>query len=106
MTEVRVDIFDRSYLLRGDKSAAQLRKVAREVDYRMKEVAETSSRLDMTRVAVLVALLLAEDYLDLQERYDRVVQMLEEQYEKKRGSDQLVIPMRRGQSESPEEEKA
>ena len=104
MTEVRVEIFDRSYLLRGEKSAAQLRKVAREVDYRMKEVAELSSNLDMTRVAVLAALLLAEEYLELQERYDRVVQMLEEQYEKQRGSDQLVIPMRRGQAEPSEGE--
>ncbi|MFP4200451.1 MAG: cell division protein ZapA, partial [Clostridia bacterium] len=80
MADVRVDIFHKSYILKGEKSAAQLRKVATEVDYRMKEIAETSPRMDVTRIAVLTALTLAEEYLEIQERYDRVVQMLEDEY--------------------------
>ncbi len=95
MAEVRVDIYHKSYILKGEKSAAQLRKVAMEVDYRMKEIAEASPKMDMTRLAVLTALTLAEDYLETQERYDRVVQMLEDEYRKGRRDTKPVIPMKR-----------
>ncbi|MFO7942347.1 MAG: cell division protein ZapA [Bacillota bacterium] len=95
MAEVKVDIYHRSYILKGEKSAAQLRKVATEVDYRMKEIAEASPRMDVTRIAVLTALTLAEEYLEIQERYDRVVQMLEDEYRKGNRESHPVIPMKR-----------
>jgi len=90
-----VEIYSKTYILRGDKSPAQLRKMAREIDFRMKEVAEVADGLDLTRTAVLAALSLAEEYLELQERYDRVVQMLEEEYRKTTSTDDPVIPMKR-----------
>ncbi len=96
MNEVKMEIFSRSYILRGDKPVTHLRRVAREVDYRMKEVSEMAPNMDVTRVAVLTALNLAEEYLEIQERYDRVVKMLEEEYEKKRKNEDPVIPLRRG----------
>ncbi len=95
MAEVRVEIYNQAYVLRGEKSEAQLRRVAREVDYRMSEIATTRRNLDVTRIAVLVALHLAEDHLDLQARYDRVVKMLEDQYAKQQTQEDLMTPMRR-----------
>ena len=82
MNEVKVDIFNKTYILRGEKTPTELRRIAREVDFRMKEMTEIADNLDLTRTAVLAALSLAEEYLELQERYDRVVQILEEEYRK------------------------
>lgn len=90
-----MDIYHKGYILKGEKSAAQLRKVAMEVDYRMKEIAEAAPKVDVTRLAVLTALTLAEEYLETQERYDRVVQMLEDEYQKGRRETNHVIPMKR-----------
>ncbi|MFO8059122.1 MAG: cell division protein ZapA [Bacillota bacterium] len=99
MNEVKMEIFNRTYIVRGDKPVTHLRRVAREVDYRMKEVSEMAPNMDVTRTAVLTALNLAEEYLELQERYDRVVKMLEEEYEKNREHDDPVIPIRRGEGD-------
>lgn len=107
MNEIKTDIFNRTYILRGEKPTAELRRVAREVDYRMKEVSEQAPTLDITRTAVLTALNLAEEYLELQERYDRVVKMLEDEHRRREEGDEpeeSVIPMRRGKDEAREEE--
>lgn len=107
MNEIKTEIFNRTYILRGEKSAADLRRVAREVDYRMKEVSDLAPNLDVARTAVLTALNLAEEYLELQERYDRVVKMLEDEHRRREAAgepeEESVIPMRRQQEEARKE---
>ncbi len=97
---------NRTYILRGDKPPSKLRRVAREVDYYMNDIVETKPDMDMTRTAVLAALNLAEEYLELQERYDRVVRMLEEEYHKNRevkAGEEPVIPLRRDDEKSTDD---
>ncbi|GEM_PF-4907834 len=101
-----MEILKRTYILRGDKSPSKLRRVAREVDYHMSDIVEAMPNMDMTRTAVLAALNLAEEYLELQDRYDRVVRMLEEEYRKNReveAEDEPVIPLRRDDRKSGED---
>ena len=106
MNEIKVEIFNRTYILRGNKTPTELRRVAREVDYRMKDVSELAPNMDLTRTAVLASLNLAEEYIDLQKRYDRVVRMLEEEYRKNRANQprDSVVPLRRREGEAEREE--
>jgi cell division protein ZapA len=58
---VVVTIFDQPYRLRSGRGDEHLRRVASLVDERMREVATHMKSLDMTRIAVLAALNLADE---------------------------------------------
>jgi cell division protein ZapA len=58
---VVVTIFDQPYRLRSGRGDEHLRRVAGLVDERMREVATHMKSLDMTRIAVLAALNLADE---------------------------------------------
>lgn len=58
-----VTIFGRTYSLRGGGDADHLARLAKEVDRRMREVADATGTADTLKVAILAALNIADDNL-------------------------------------------
>jgi len=70
-----VEIFGETYTLRGDDPETIVR-VAAFIDKRMKQIAKSNLRLSPTRIAVLAALNLAEEYLRLEKDYKELMEMI------------------------------
>jgi cell division protein ZapA len=58
-----VTIYGRTYHLRGDGDPGYLHTLAREVDRRMREVAESTGTADTLKVAILAALNITDECL-------------------------------------------
>jgi len=71
-----VEIFGETYTLRGDDDPETIIRVAAFIDDRMKRIARNNLRLSPTRIAVLAALNLAEEYLRLEKDYQELVEMI------------------------------
>ena len=65
---VDVEIYDQKYsiVLKSSVPETEVRKLAEEVDERMREIAAQSSTADSLKIAILTALHLAQEYRDLQ----------------------------------------
>jgi cell division protein ZapA len=68
-SNVRVEIFDQAYNLRGTDPEYIL-KLAEYVDLKMRAVAEQTQTVDSVRLAVLAALNIADEYHLLKTRLD------------------------------------
>jgi cell division protein ZapA len=64
---VEVEIYDQRYaiLLKADMQESEVRKVAEDVDERMREISAVAKTPDSLKVAVLTALHLAQELRDL-----------------------------------------
>lgn len=77
--KVTVEIYGESYALKGDIETERVRALAALVDKRMKMIAKTNARLSPTKVAVLAALNIADDYLRLENDYNHLVKIVKEE---------------------------
>lgn len=77
--KVTVEIFGETYCLKSDVEHGQVITVAAVVDSRMKKIAEKNLRLSPAKVAVLAALNIAEEFLQLEKDYKQLIQMVEEE---------------------------
>ncbi len=68
---VRVEIFDQAYNLRGS-DPEYISKLAQYVDSKMRAVAEQTATIDSMRLAVLAALNIADEFHILKRKYDSV----------------------------------
>lgn len=73
-----VVIYGKPYHMVGRDSIAHMKKVARHVHEKMMDLADGNPRLDTTKLAVLSALNIADEYLKLKQEYDELVQLIEE----------------------------
>ena len=69
---VEVEIYDQKYsiVLKTPVPEAEVRKLAEEVDSRMREIAAQANTPDSLRVAILTALHLAQEHKELQQKCD------------------------------------
>ena len=69
---VDVEIYDQKYsiVLKSSLSESEVRKLADEVDARMREIARHSNTADSLRVAILAALHLAQEFRELRQNCD------------------------------------
>jgi cell division protein ZapA len=65
-TSTPVTIYGKTYHLRGDGDPAYLHELARDVDRRMREVAEATGTADTLSLAILAALNLTDECLQAQ----------------------------------------
>jgi cell division protein ZapA len=81
---IEVEIYDQRYsiVLKTAMSDSEVRRLAEDVDARMRNIAAQANTADSLRVAVLTALHLAQEYGELQrncrEKTDRWSQALEQ----------------------------
>jgi cell division protein ZapA len=67
----QVQIFGHVYHLRGGEDPVHSRQVAQLVDDRMNAIADQINTSDSFRIAVLAALHIADEYLQLQREHER-----------------------------------
>ena len=77
--KVTVEVFGENYSLKSDIELDQVVKVAALVDERMKKIAKANLCLSPNRVAVLAALTIAEELLQLEYSYKQLIKMVEEE---------------------------
>jgi cell division protein ZapA len=65
---IDVEIYDQKYSLvvKSDMAEADVRKLAEDVDERMRQIAEAASTPDSLKIAILTALHLAQELRELQ----------------------------------------
>jgi cell division protein ZapA len=73
-----VEIYGQLYRLVGKDSDQYMKIVARHVDDTMKDFARGNPRLDTTKLAVLSAVNIADEYFKLKEEYEALLKLLEE----------------------------
>lgn len=65
---VRVNIFDQAYSLRSPKGEEHIRRIAEVVDERMRQISAHTTTFELSRIAVLAALNIADELQDLKAR--------------------------------------
>lgn len=73
---VQVNIFHRTYKLRSHSSGERIKQIAQLVDERMQLISSQLATHDVTKIAVLVALNIADEMQSLKDRYERDLQTL------------------------------
>ena len=70
---IQIEIYDQKYslVLKTHVEESEVRKLADEVDTKMRDIAAGSNTADSLKVAILTALHLAQDYGELKGKYDR-----------------------------------
>ena len=70
---IQIEIYDQKYslVLKTPVEEAEVRRLADEIDTRMREIAAGANTADSLKVAILTALHLAQDYGELKSKYDR-----------------------------------
>ncbi len=71
--KIEIEIYDQKYslVLKTSVEEAEVRRLADEIDTRMREIAAGANTADSLKVAILTALHLAQDYGELKGNYDR-----------------------------------
>lgn len=77
--KVTVEVFGETYSLKSDTELEQVVKVAALVDERMKKISKANLCLSPSRVAILAALNIAEELLQLEHNYKKLIKMVEEE---------------------------
>ncbi len=77
-TRVTVEIFEEEYHLKSQDNAEYIKEIADMVDKKMRNVAGRTNSLSDSRIGVMTALELADEYSKLKKDYDELVKLLEE----------------------------
>jgi cell division protein ZapA len=78
--KISVDIYGQLYNLRvTPEEKERVLAIARHVDNMMKKVADSQGRLDYRDVAVLAAMNLTEEYFKLQQAYEEILAIVNEE---------------------------
>jgi cell division protein ZapA len=77
--KLTANIYGHKYTIMGDATPDYLEKVANYVNTKMNEIGKKRPILDTTRISVLTAINIADEYFRLKEDYDALLRKLEEQ---------------------------
>lgn len=82
-TRVSMRIYGEEYVIKGLADARYIEGIAAYVDKKMRQIGQKNPQLPVSKVAVLAALNIADELCKLQDDYDNLVKLLEEQKAKK-----------------------
>jgi cell division protein ZapA len=74
--KVTVEIFGDTYALKGDMDIKRVQQLAKMVDEQMRQLSKGCHNLPPTRLAVLVAMNVCDEYLKLQDDYKELLEIL------------------------------
>lgn len=78
--KLNVELFGQKYTFRAAAEDRQkLLEVAAHVDYMMHKIGDNQPKLDYRDVAVLAAMNIAEEYYQLQQDYQALIDMIDEE---------------------------
>lgn len=78
---LQITIFGQQYTIVGNASSSYIRMVAGHVDEKMKQIAELNPRLDTTKIAVLTAVNIADEFFKLKQDYEELLKILDNKKE-------------------------
>ncbi|GAA5416287.1 cell division protein ZapA [Paraliobacillus ryukyuensis] len=81
-TRITVDIYGKTYTIIGEENAHHVKLVASLVDEKMREIHDVNKSLDTSRLAVLTAVNTMNDYLKLQQEFDKLKNSIKQKEEK------------------------
>jgi len=81
---VVVSIFGEEYPIKGPGRPEYVQELAATVDRKMRRVSEVYPKLSANRVAVMAALWLADDLFKLREQHERLTEIYEEEWERRK----------------------
>ncbi|MBU8905116.1 cell division protein ZapA [Desertibacillus haloalkaliphilus] len=73
-----VSIYGQQYTIVGYEAPSHVTKVAKQVDEKMREIKSVNPYLDTTRLAVLTAVNVVDEYIKLQEKLEQLEKDKEE----------------------------
>lgn len=77
-SKVTVEIYGESYALKGNIEPERILRLAAMLDERMKKTAKANLRLSPTKIAVLTALNIADEFLRLEQDYLELLELIKE----------------------------
>jgi cell division protein ZapA len=78
--KLNVELFGQKYTFRAEADERQkLLDIAGHVDYMMHKIGDNQPKLDYRDVAVLAAMNIAEEYYQLQQDYQALIDMIDEE---------------------------
>lgn len=77
MKRVTVEIFDETYHLKTDDPEG-LEKIVQMVNFTMKSISQNTRTFAGSRIGVMAALKIAEDYMQLKKDYDELLALLKD----------------------------
>lgn len=78
-TKVKVEIYGEDYVMKGAAAPEHLKLLAQYVDKKMTEISKRASHLPTSKIAVLTALNIADELSKLQEDYDNLIKLIEDE---------------------------
>lgn len=84
VSRITVRIAGDEYPLRGEGDTEYLRALAAKVDARLRALAKANPQMGLSRIAVLCTLNLADELTRLEEQYQRVLSLLEREWDRRR----------------------
>ncbi|WP_246941029.1 cell division protein ZapA [Bacillus pinisoli] len=75
-TRTTVDIYGQQYSIVGSESTSYIRLVASIVDDKMREISEKNPNLDSSKLAVLTAVNVVNDYLKVKDELESLQQKI------------------------------
>mgnify|MGYP001033632514 CR=1 FL=1 len=75
---IRVEIYDQEYYMRGEPDPEYIRKLAQFLDAKMRSIAARTQSVDSLRVAILAALNIADEYHQLQSRFEATTKQVDQ----------------------------
>lgn len=75
---VRVEIYDQEYNMKGALDAEYIQKLAKFLDAKMRSIAARTRTVDSLRVAVLAGLNLADEYHQLEAKYEAATKQVDQ----------------------------
>ena len=77
--KVTVTIFGEAYPLKGDMDSNRALRSAEFLDSHMKKIANANRKLSTGKVAILAALNIVDEFLQLEQDYQQLLQMIREE---------------------------
>ncbi|MDW7675461.1 MAG: cell division protein ZapA [Bacillota bacterium] len=77
--KIKVDIYGEEYTIKGTADSEYAKILAEYVDQKMKQVANKCPNLPLSKIAVLTALNIADELSKLQEDYDNLIKLIEDE---------------------------
>lgn len=77
--KVKVEILGVEYTMKGTANPDHIKALADYVDQKMKQVNSKNPHLPVSRIAVLTALNIADELSKLQEDYDNLIKLIEDE---------------------------
>lgn len=68
----QIEIFGNTYTIKGEGNERYVRELARHVDDRMVEISKSSPALALSRIAILSALNITDDYFQSRDKVEKL----------------------------------